>query len=255
MVRRVHIDDIDAVARPIVAVGNDYPDGHWIAPHRHRRGQLLSSSSGTLIVTTEAGAWVMPPLKGMWIPPNMKHEVRNVGLVRMQSLYLEPDRLTGMPARNQVVDITPFMHSLLAQALDVPIDYPSDGRAAALMELIEHELRALPALPLSLPYPAHTHIAERCFLFLRQPDVHETAEQWSRDLNMSVRSFTRVFRRETGMSFVSWRQQACLIESLPRLAAGEAVTDVALSLGYDNPASFTTMFKRVLGAAPRDYLK
>jgi AraC-like DNA-binding protein len=39
------------------------------------------------------------------------------------------------------------------------------------------------------------------------------------------------------------------------LAAGEAVTAVAIDLGYDNPAAFTTMFKRALGSSPREYLK
>lgn len=36
--------------------------------------------------------------------------------------------------------------------------------------------------------------------------------------------------------------------------AGEAVTTVALDLGYDNPAAFTSVFKRALGEAPRSYL-
>jgi AraC-like DNA-binding protein len=71
---------------------------------------------------------------------------------------------------------------------------------------------------------------------------------------MSRRTFTRVFRRETGLSFTMWRQQACLVAALPRLVAGEPVTRVAVDLGYDNPAAFTTMFKRVLGASPRAYL-
>jgi AraC-like DNA-binding protein len=78
---------------------------------------------------------------------------------------------------------------------------------------------------------------------------------WSEPLGMSRRAFTRLFRRETGLSFVEWRQQACLIAALPRLSAGEPVTTVALDLGYDNPAAFTTMFKRVLGASPRNYLR
>ena len=34
---------------------------------------------------------------------------------------------------------------------------------------------------------------------------------------------------------------------MPRLAAGEPVTAVALDLGYENPAAFTTMFKRAFG--------
>ena len=49
--------------------------------------------------------------------------------------------------------------------------------------------------------------------------------------------------------------QACLFAALPRLAGGEAVTSVALDLGYENVAAFTTMFRRMLGKAPRNYLK
>jgi AraC-like DNA-binding protein len=48
------------------------------------------------------------------------------------------------------------------------------------------------------------------------------------------------------MSFAEWRQQACLLIALPRLADGESVTSLALDLCYDSPAAFTTMFKRRL---------
>jgi AraC-like DNA-binding protein len=70
---------------------------------------------------------------------------------------------------------------------------------------------------------------------------------------MSRRSFTRRFRRETGMSFADWRQQACVLIALPRLAAGDTVTSLALDLGYDSPAAFATMFKRRLGISPSHY--
>ena len=72
---------------------------------------------------------------------------------------------------------------------------------------------------------------------------------------MSRRSFTRFFRAETGLSFVTWRQQACLFASLPRLAEGQSVTTVALDAGYENIAAFTTMFRRMLGSSPSNYLK
>ena len=55
------------------------------------------------------------------------------------------------------------------------------------------------------------------------------------------------------MSFAEWRQQACLLTALPRLAAGEPVTAIALDLGYDSPAAFSTMFKRLLGISPNHY--
>jgi AraC-like DNA-binding protein len=103
--------------------------------------------------------------------------------------------------------------------------------------------------------PAHPALARRCREFLAKPTPHDTIDAWSQAAGMSRRAFTRLFRHETGLSFASWRQQACLVAALPRLINGEPVTLVALDLGYDNPAAFTAMFKRLLGASPRNYLK
>ncbi len=251
----VRIDALDGVPRPIIALGSRYPDGHTVAPHRHRRGQLISGVSGVVVVATPQGTWVMPPQRGMWIPPGTVHDVRMIGSVTIQSLYVEPETASDMPKLCQVVGIPPFMRSLMTEALELPVDYDPASRAGAVMALIQHELRQLPVLPLSLPYPMHDALAERCRGFLRSPSIHDTIEAWSEVLGMSRRAFTRLFRRETGLSFVNWRQQACLVAALPRLVAGETVTAIALDLGYDNPAAFTTMFKRVLGASPRTYLR
>jgi AraC-like DNA-binding protein len=255
MVRNIRVEAVDAVARPLIAAANDHPDGHVVPPHRHRRGQLIFGASGTMVLATPGGTWVMPPQRGMWIPPGVVHDVRMLGQTSIQSLYLEPDHAGDMPRHCQVVAISPFMRSLIAEAQELPVDYDVEGRAGALMTLILHEMRRLPVLPLSLPFPVHAALARRCRLFVLEPNAHETIEDWSPALGLSRRAFTRLFRRETGLSFMAWRQQACLVAALPRLAAGAHVTTVAIDLGYENPAAFTTMFKRVLGTAPRAYLR
>lgn len=252
--RDVQIDMVDHVPRPIIAIGTHYPDGYFIKPHQHRRGQLISGASGMIVLATSEGAWVMPPQRGVWIPPATEHDVRMVGAVNMQSLYLEPDAVPRMPAHCQVVGISPFMRSLMTEALNLPLEYELKGRAGALMQLIQHEMQQLPILPLSLPYPTHRPLAERCREFMQRPRIHETIEDWSKALAMSRRAFTRLFRRETGLSFVAWRQQACLLWAMPRLVAGEPVITVAIELGYENPAAFTLMFKRAFGSPPLTYL-
>jgi len=252
--RYVHIDTVDHVPRPIIAIGNNYPAGHRIAPHQHRRGQLISGASGLIVLATPEGTWVMPPQRGMWIPPATEHHVRMVGAVGMQSLYVEPDAVPSMPTHCQVVGISPFMRSLITEALDLPLEYEPGSRAAAIMGLIQREMPQLPALPLSLQYPTHGPLAERCRRFVERPGIHQTINDWSTELGMSRRAFTRLFRRETGLSFLAWRQQACLLCAMPRLAAGEAVTTVAIDLGYENPAAFTLMFKRAFGSPPLAYL-
>jgi AraC-like DNA-binding protein len=254
MVRNTSVEAFDDVPRPVIALGNDYPDGHQIPPHHHRRSQLLYGASGVVMVTTAQGTWVMPPQRGMWIPGGIVHQVRMLGAVSTHSVYLEPAAATFMSDRCQVVGISPFMRSLMLEAVDVPVAYDPDSRAGALMALLQHEMRQLPVLPLALPFPAHAALAAHCRRFLAHPTPHETIDDWSGALGISRRAFTRLFRRETGLSFASWRQQACLFAALPRLVAGEPVTAIAIDLGYDNPAAFSTMFKRVLGSSPRNYL-
>ena len=111
----------------------------------------------------------MPPQRGMWIPPGTEHHVRMVGEVRMHSLYVEPDAAPGMPAHCQVVGISSFMRRLITEALGLPPEYELEGRAGALMQLIQHEMQRLPILPLSLQFPAHGPLSVRCREFVRHP--------------------------------------------------------------------------------------
>lgn len=242
-------------ARGVIAYPIDYRDGHHIPPHRHARHQLLHGSRGVVLADTPQGRWVMPPQRGLWIPAGVVHEVRMLGPVRMQSLYVAPEAIRGMPDACLALEITPFMRALLAEAMALPLSYELEPRALALMQMIGQEIPRLPHLPLSLPLPAPGPLAERCEAFLRQPDAHAAIDPWAAALGQSRRSFTRLFRQQTGMSFIAWRQQACLVAALPRLAAGESVTAVAGALGYDNPAAFTSMFKRALGVPPRAYFQ
>jgi AraC-like DNA-binding protein len=65
----------------------------------------------------------------------------------------------------------------------------------------------------------------------------------------------RLFERETGLSFARWRQQARLLRALELLALGEAVTGVALDLGYESLSAFISMFRQSLGTTPAKYFE
>jgi AraC-like DNA-binding protein len=244
----------EGTPRPVVAVGNDYPPDFEVAPHQHRRFQLLYGASGVIMVWTEHGAWVVPPAQGVWIPHGVRHSVRTIGPVTTSSIFIEPASIDRMPSSCSVLGVSPLMHSLLLAAVDVPLEYEVEGRDGLLMALLLQELRRLPILPLSLPFPNDRELARRCRRFVKDPNPHETIDEWAQDMELSRRSFTRLFRRETGMSFAAWQRQACLLSALPRLVAREPVTRVAIDLGYESPAAFTTMFKKALGMPPSEYV-
>ncbi|WP_394821175.1 AraC family transcriptional regulator [Pendulispora albinea] len=250
-------EDYDRLPQAIIAIGNEYPANHVVQPHSHRRSQLLYSASGMMRVTTEHGAWMVPPERAVWLPAGELHSVQlTMGPLTTSSVYILPDAAPGLPTTCQVVGMWPLMRCLLLEAIDVPLSYDPPSRDGLVMALLLQELRRLkPVLPPSLPFPRDEKLGAICNRMLEQPSAHDTIDHVRSELGMSRRAFTRLFRVETGMSFAAWRQQACLFAAMPRLATGEAVTTVALELGYESPAAFTSMFKRMLGAPPSRYFQ
>jgi thioredoxin len=165
-----------------------------------------------------------------------------------------PAAIAGLPASLRVVAMTALMRSLMGEAVAIGDTQAVRGRDALLLDLILHEIPRLEELPLGLPFPSDPRLAALCRRYLDAPTPAVTIDDWARRAGMSRRSFTRRFQRETGLSLSVWRQQASLFAALPRLSEGEAVTTVALDLGYESVAAFTTMFKRMLGTSPRAYL-
>jgi len=241
--------------RPIIALCRTFTDSHHVQAHLHRRGQLFCPMSGLAMASTSHGTWLVPCRRALWIPAGARHELRMQGVVEMQSLYFDTGMFPDMPDRCRVVAISSLMRSLMAEAVALPIKYDREGRSAAIMKLIGYEVGRLRELPLSLPLPADKALARRCLKFSASPKAHAKIDDWASSLHLTRRTFTRLFRRETGLSFVAWRQQACILAALPKLTAGASVTQTAADLGYDNPAAFSTSFKRTLSVAPREYIQ
>ena len=244
---------LDDAQRAIVGVGNDYPPAFELDWHQHGRGQLLYAARGVVVVSTPHGVWVAPPERAVWTPGGCPHAVRMVGAVSTRSVLITPAAYGGLGAGNKVIQVSPLLRHLLEAACQIPPDYDEQARDGKVMALLLAELGAAPTVPLAVPFPQHAALARQCHAFLENPTPHDTIDHWCGELGMGRRAFTRLFRRETGLSFGAWRQQACILAALPRLARGDGVTAIAFDLGYDSAAAFTTMFKRRVGVAPSHY--
>ena len=252
--RNVHIDDYDALAREVVAVGNDYPEGYRLPTHRHRRAQLLYGATGLMEVTTDMGRWTVPPQHAVWIPPQMAHSVKFTG-VSTRSLYIEPASASRLNVGEacKIISVSPLLRQLLIEAvmLDPLYDSPRDR---LLISLLLEELALMPCRQFDIPLPREEKLLKRCQAFLAAPDIHDAADDWPAMLFMSQSTFRRYFLKQTGMSFMAWRQRSCVVVALSRLVEGTPVSGVALALGYDSGSSFSTMFRRVTGQPPSFYL-
>jgi AraC-like DNA-binding protein len=245
------MDPDAAVARAVVLEESFGPgQGAW---HRHRRAQLIHAGQGVIHIHTTQGHWVVPPQRAVWMPPGLMHSVGSSWGYRLQTLYID-QRMRVAPPRPAVIELTPLLQALLAAAARLGAAYPPRGPEARLMRVL---LDQLPGV-LVRPELAGLHLAEPS-----DPRLRHMTAAWhadpadARDLDvlasragLSLRSATRGFLRETGMTPGDWRTQRRLLAALELLARGYAVTRVALEVGYVDASSFIAVFRRAFGLTP-----
>lgn len=251
--RRPPLVNLVAMTRPVVGYAADLPSGHVIRRHRHAAGQLIYAASGVMTVTTAAGCWVVPPERAVWVPPGVVHGIRMTGLVRMRTLYLDGAAVAGLPTAPAVVQVRPLLRELIVAVVGFRQPYVPDGPEARIVAVLLDEIEVARTAPLHLPIPRDPRLLAITERLLVDPADRRPLGAWARTAGASSRTLARLFRRETGLGFAHWRQEARLLRALERLATGEQVTTVALDLGYDGPSAFITMFRSRLGTTPGRY--
>lgn len=247
------LEEIDQATSPVTGRATDFPAGWQIAPHAHAKHQLIHAVRGVMVVQAEAGRWVVPPTRAIWMRAGMVHGIRCIGEVHMRSLQVAVDASPRLMDATQAVGISPLLRELIRSAMEVRQPYAPNTRDGRLMRLILDELRALPVLPLHLQMPSDRRLLRICERLQQRPDDASTMADWARRLAVDVKTIQRLFLKDTGLTFGQWRQQARLLRALELLAAGEKVIDVALALGYESPGAFSTMFKRQFDQAPSQF--
>jgi AraC-like DNA-binding protein/quercetin dioxygenase-like cupin family protein len=247
------LKEIDEASSPITGRATDYPASWHIAPHAHNKHQLIYAVRGVMVVQADAGRWVVPPTRAIWMRAGMTHAIRCVGEVHMRSLLVATDAAPHLLADTQAVGVSPLLRELIRAAVEVRQPYASGTRDGRVMRLILDELRALPVLPLHLHVPSDPRLRTLCEQLQQQLDDSATLAEWAQRLAIDVKTIQRLFVKETGMTFGQWRQQARLLRALELLATGERVIDVALALGYESPSAFATMFRKQFDQTPSQF--
>ena len=75
----------------------------------------------------------------------------------------------------------------------------------------------------------------------------------SERLHISASLLKKIFARYAGMGVMQYVRTRKMNEAIARLREGRSVGEVAYSLGYDDPAYFSTVFRRVTGHSPSHF--
>ena len=250
----VYRRNMDDAPRPVAVMARTLEAGHRIPLHVHRRGQLLYAVNGIMRVETAAAAWIVPPARGLWLPPQWPHSVTMRSHVEMRTIYIAPAACGALPAQPLLAEISGLLRELILALLDEPVAYDEDGRGGILARLMLTELTRLAARRFEVPMPRDERALRVARALLEDCAIAHDLDRWADEAGASRRTLARLFRSETGLGFAEWRARLRAIDGLARLSDGASVADTAAAVGYASPSAFSAMIHRTLGGAPRRLL-
>lgn len=213
---------------------------------------MLGARRGLLSVEAADHHWVVPATHAVWIPPDCLHGLRSHSPFHGWSVYVAKADCVGLPDQPSIIATS----GLLREAVDRAAtwgDGARDPRQQRVAQLILDEIAALPSEPFGLPLPRDPRLRRITQALADDLADNRSLEQWAQWGGVSARTLARRFVSETGFTFSQWRQRARLLRALELLAAGAAVTTIALELGYENVSAFIAMFRRTFGVTPGRY--
>lgn len=233
----------------------EYADGHVIRTHSHPWHQLVYASRGVMTVRTPEGAWVVPTNRGVWVPACTRHSIQMSGPVSLRTLYLLPSLDRSLPDRCAVVAVSPLLRELILRIVDLDsLSVRIPAQAHLISVLLDH-LQVMESDAMHLPLPRDGRAKRIAALLQQEPCEERSLIELAKIAGASKRTIERIFKSETGLGFGKWRQQLRLGHALRLLAAGDAVTTVAMDVGYESISAFISAFRMTFGKTPGQYFR
>ncbi|RZV00239.1 UNVERIFIED_ORG: AraC family transcriptional regulator [Serratia quinivorans] len=225
---------------------------HLTPWHQHTDGQIYLLTHGMIALETHERQWAMTAGNIGWLPPHCAHQALACGNVAGWSLYLPETYCRGLPEQPRLSTASGLIQALV-ERITLFAGQRLNAPQRRLLQVLLDEVRTQESTPLQLPLPQDARLLKIARALLNEPADNRSQIEWASWAGLSVRTLSRRFIGETGVTFARWRQQARVIRSLEPLSRGESVNRIAGEYGYENVSAYIAAFRQRFGITPGLY--
>lgn len=225
----------------IATSGGQYWESHQ-HPDLH---ELLWGARGTVRVESGGEAYFLPPDAGLLLPAGRDHAVTATARSGFNCTFI--DASLGRAPAHAFVDVPPLLRELLWHLEEVPEDLGIRRNAEGLAFSL---LRPQDDTPPRITLPLDDRLRAVAQGILDDPAGDCTLEDWGLRVGASPRNLSRLFLRDTGMTFAQWRLCARFSIAASLLSQGLPVARVARQVGYQSASAFVAAFRKEHGTTP-----
>lgn len=246
--------EADSIQEKVIGVASDMVM-HDSGFHFHTtKAQLLYAPSGCMTVTTSDRQFVLPPFRMLWIPANEIHRVNFRNIVAYRSIYFDENTAKKcMSSGLKVLHVNPLLKEIIERICFWEWAGFSKGQEN-ILKVFWDEMNAAPEEKLELKMPQDRRFRRVVEGWTTRSSMPPMLKKLSEETQAVEKTISRIFRKETGLSYQEWRQQWRLQRSIELLVEGNSIGEVSHILDFSSDSAFIEFFKKHTGSTPLQYL-
>jgi AraC-like DNA-binding protein/mannose-6-phosphate isomerase-like protein (cupin superfamily) len=238
----------------VATLAYEYPNAYQVPEHAHASDQLIYAIRGLMLVSSGNKTWLIPPHFALWIPARQHHRLHMRTAVSMRTLYLRPGLVRHFGKTCQVLHVTNLLREVILEIVAAETLRIRNAYECALRDVLLRCLQNASPLPTLITLPRDPRALKLAESVLAQPGASRPLAVLCGQIGLSVRTLQRLFQKELGMDFDSWRRQVRLMKAVELLIAGSSVKQTAFDVGYRQPSAFVEMFRTTFGETPKAWI-
>jgi AraC-like DNA-binding protein len=247
------VSQSDPVRSPILTIDRGESERNDdVEIHSHREPKLLWSWTATVVVTAAERDWLVPPGHGLWLPGGIRHGGAVLRAGAGSAITFDPATCPISWAEPTGVSGGSLLRELITHLYESDPQDPSRVHAEALMF---SQLTPLRPYDLHVTMPVDPRIRVIAERLIADPADPRELTAWADYTHAGLRTLTRLFQSQTGVSFIQWRTQVRMRAAIQLLTSGATVDSAARRVGYRKTSAFIAAFRRVTGQTPGTYLR
>lgn len=173
--------------------------------------------------------------------------------VSMRTLYLRPG-LAEIGRECAVLYVSPLLRELIFEVARIGKLRVRNRVECALRDVLTAELERASPVPAVVSLPSDHRALAVAQTVIAEPAARRALSSICTSVGISVRTLERVFRKEVGLDFESWRRQVRLMKAVELLVSGSSVKEATYSIGYQQPSAFVALFRSTFGTTPKAWV-
>ncbi len=215
---------------------------------------FIYANEGVVAVITEQGRYLLPPKQAIWVAGKTPFQIIATTQAQLSYFSIKSTKENIPVETTKLLRVTEFLNNVILEAISLHQHADKPQSYLLILQIILERIVEAENIGLLLPAVKDQRLIAITSRQQKFPALKTDLVGWGKFVHASPRTLSRVFKKETGLTYSEWKQMLAIHIAIIELYLGESIAMIAKNLGYESSSAFIFMFKKQMKVTPSYFL-